>query len=70
MQQKRRLKLIPRLSYIELFRRGGVVPRILFAKDGTHIVKSGETLSAIAKANNTTVDELVEANGIEDPNQI
>lgn len=64
----RRLKLIPRLSYIELFRLGGVTHRVLYAKDGTHIVKRGETLSAIAKENNVTVDELIETNGIENPN--
>ena len=34
------------------------------AKNGVHIVKQGDTLSAIAKANNTTVDELCRKNKI------
>ena len=35
-----------------------------------HIVKKGETLSKIAKENNTTVAEIVKANKIKNPNQI
>ena len=35
-----------------------------------HIVKSGETLSGIAKKYNTTVDNLVKLNNIKDPNYI
>lgn len=34
------------------------------AKNGVHIVKSGDTLSAIAKANHTTVAALCKKNGI------
>lgn len=34
------------------------------AKNGVHIVKSGDTLSAIAKANHTTVEALCKKNGI------
>lgn len=37
---------------------------------GTHVVRSGESLSAIAAKNGTTVRALVEANGIKDPNLI
>ena len=37
---------------------------------GTHVVRSGESLSAIAARNGTTVRSLVEANGIKDPNLI
>ncbi len=35
-----------------------------------HIVESGETLTSIAKDNNTTVDELVRINNIENPDYI
>lgn len=34
------------------------------AKNGVHIVKQGDTLSAIAKANHTTVEALCKKNGI------
>ena len=37
---------------------------------GAYIVKPNDTLSAIAKANNTTVDALVKQNGILNPNRI
>jgi len=36
----------------------------------TVTVRSGDTLSAIARANNTTVDALVKANNIQNPNLI
>jgi LysM repeat protein len=36
----------------------------------TITVQTGQTLSGIAKANNTTVNQLVQINGIEDPNKI
>lgn len=36
----------------------------------TYIVKSGDTLSGIAKRFNVTVAELVSANGIKNPNLI
>ncbi|MDR3391950.1 MAG: LysM peptidoglycan-binding domain-containing protein [Sulfuriferula sp.] len=36
----------------------------------TYTVKNGDTLSGIAKKNSTTVDELVEANHIANPNDI
>ena len=37
---------------------------------GKYTVKSGDTLSEIAAANGTTVDELVRINGISDPDRI
>ncbi len=37
---------------------------------GTHTVKKGDTLSAIAKKYKTTVNELVKINGIKNPNLI
>ena len=40
------------------------------AASGTHVVRSGETLDAIARRNGTSVRELVAANGIADPNRI
>lgn len=36
----------------------------------THEIKKGETLTSIAKNNNTTVQALVKLNGIKDPNRI
>ncbi|MFB7738233.1 peptidoglycan-binding protein [Streptomyces sp. NPDC056112] len=36
----------------------------------TYTVKSGDTLTSIAKACGTTVDELVKANGLKDPNRL
>jgi RHS repeat-associated protein len=36
----------------------------------TTTVQSGQTIGGIAKANNTTVNQLVQLNGIEDPNKI
>ncbi|WP_375771246.1 LysM peptidoglycan-binding domain-containing protein [Archangium gephyra] len=36
----------------------------------TYRIRSGDTLSGIARRHNTTVDELARANKIEDPNQI
>jgi LysM repeat protein len=35
-----------------------------------HVIKSGETLSGIAKAYGVTTQALIEANGVSDPNQI
>ena len=40
------------------------------AASGTHVVRSGETLSSVAQRHGTTVRALVEANGISDPNLI
>lgn len=40
------------------------------SQNRSHKVKSGDTLSAIAKANNTTVSELAKINGIKDINKI
>ncbi len=37
---------------------------------GQYIVKAGDTLSKIADAYQTTVDEIIAANGIADPNKI
>lgn len=37
---------------------------------GLYIVKAGDTLSKIADAFETTVDEIIAQNGITDPNQI
>lgn len=36
----------------------------------SYTIKSGDTLSEIAAANNTTVDAIAKANGISDPNKI
>ena len=36
----------------------------------TYTVQKGDTLSAIAKMNGTTVDEIVSKNGIQDANKI
>lgn len=38
--------------------------------DGGYVIKSGDTLSQIAKDNNTTVAEIARLNGIEDVNKI
>ena len=40
------------------------------AASGTHVVRSGDTLSAIAARNGTTVRALIEANSIKDPDHI
>lgn len=40
------------------------------AASGTHVVRSGETLSDIASDHGTTVRELVDANDLSDPNLI
>lgn len=39
-------------------------------KSGGYVIKSGDTLSAIAKKNGTTVAALAAKNGIKDPNKI
>ncbi|HEX5541973.1 MAG TPA: LysM peptidoglycan-binding domain-containing protein [Micromonospora sp.] len=44
---------------------GGTAP-----SGSAYTVKSGDTLSAIARAHGTTVTELVKTNGIKDPNRI
>ena len=36
----------------------------------THVVKRGENLTSIAKQHNTTVEELLKLNGIEDENKL
>lgn len=41
-----------------------------FAEDGVHIVSAGENLSAIARENDITVQQLTQWNGIQNPNQI
>jgi LysM repeat protein len=38
--------------------------------DIVHTIRSGETLSEIASSYNVTVQEIVQANGLEDPNRI
>lgn len=43
---------------------------LALAASGTHVVRSGETLSEIAARNGTTVKALVDANGIRDPHLI
>ncbi|MFP5320288.1 MAG: LysM peptidoglycan-binding domain-containing protein, partial [Acidimicrobiia bacterium] len=40
------------------------------AASGTHVVRSGESLHTIARKHGTTVQALVEANGISNPNLI
>jgi LysM repeat protein len=40
------------------------------SKGNAITVQSGQTLSEIAKTNNPTVNQLVQLNGIEDPNKI
>lgn len=40
------------------------------ALSGTHVVQAGESLSLIAANYGTTVDALVEANGLSDPNYV
>lgn len=47
-----------------------VVSVFALAASGTHVVRSGDTLSAIAARNGTTVRALIEANSIKDPNHI
>lgn len=47
-----------------------IVSVFALAASGTHVVRSGETLSEIAARNGTTVRSLVEANGLADPNLI
>ncbi len=47
-----------------------VVGAFAMAASGTHVVRSGETLSAIAQRNGTTVRALVQANGISNPDLI
>lgn len=56
---------------------GDYIYRVILAKERipkeetvTYTVESGDTLSAIARRFNTTVEALCEANGIEDPNRI
>ncbi len=43
---------------------------LALAASGTHVVRSGETLSEIADREGTTVRALVDANGIKNPNVI
>lgn len=47
-----------------------IVSVFALAASGTHVVRSGETLSEIAARNGTSVRSLVEANGIADANLI
>lgn len=47
-----------------------LVGAFALAASGTHVVRSGETLSEIAKRNGTTVSELVASNGIVNPHLI
>jgi LysM repeat protein len=46
------------------------VGALALAASGTHVVRSGESLHAIARDHGTTVRALVEANGIRNPNLI
>lgn len=46
------------------------VNRILKAKDEYYTVKSGDTLTGIAKKNGLTLAELIKLNNIKDPNKI
>lgn len=43
---------------------------VVAAADGLYVVQAGDTLSAIASANGTTVDDLVLLNGLLDPDYI
>lgn len=47
-----------------------IVGAFAMSASGTHVVRSGETLGSIAQRNGTTVQALVEANGISNPNLI
>jgi len=47
-----------------------IVGAFALSASGTHVVRSGETLGSIAQRNGTTVQALVEANGIANPNLI
>ena len=49
---------------------GSAVAGVVLAADPTVVVKSGDTLSSIAKRNGVTVSTLVELNAIPDPNRI
>lgn len=48
----------------------GEQPKKTTSTTKIYIVKAGDTLSGIAKKNNTTVDALVKKNGIKDKNKI
>lgn len=58
------------LSALLLILGGGAAfPAVAQSADGpAYVVQSGDTLSSIAVRFNVTVDELMEANGISDPN--
>jgi len=45
-------------------------PDIIPGSDGYHVVRIGESLSAIARLYNMTLDELMELNDIDDPNLV
>lgn len=47
-----------------------IVGAFAMAASGTHVVRSGDTLGSIAQRNGTTVQALVAANGIANPNLI
>jgi len=47
-----------------------VIATPVFAQTGTHVVRRGETLTSIARRYGTTVQALVEANGLRNANHI
>lgn len=47
-----------------------LVATFALAASGTHVVRSGESLGSIARDHGTTVDALVEENGLANPNLI
>ena len=56
--------------YTRTWSKHGKLPFITYPTTKTHIVKTGDTLSTIAKKYNTTVDKLVKDNNIKNKNLI
>ena len=48
----------------------GFKTKNISTQNNTYVVKSGDTLGKIAKANNTTVDALAKKNKLADPNKL